>query len=85
MSGAKQRKIDSVRLVLLYGEPHNFFTISEAVQYLKKSPATADNTKKRLFKVEATVRYTDFVRLTGEFPDKKSALEWLLNRNNGLL
>ncbi len=85
MKNSTSYKIDSVRVALLYGDPHNFATITEAVSYINEQPDRAISSTKPLFRVEATVRYKDGMRLWGEFPQRRSAKEWLLNREKGII
>jgi len=77
-------KIHSIKVLPLYGTAEMFETFEDAVVFIKKQPE-AGMQGKPLVRMEVMVRYTDGTYLEGGFPHKVRALEFLRNRQQGIL
>jgi len=81
----KIHKIDAIRVLPLYGTAVSFEDIAEALVFVKEQPSTGYSGKKPLVRIEVQVRYKDGGRIEGQFPHKINAIEFLKNRQKGLL
>ena len=83
--GKKRLKIEAIRVLPLYGTAVLFETTEEAIRFVKEQPENGSRGSKPLVRIEAQVRYKDGTRIEGQFPNKYRAVEFLQNRQEGLL
>ena len=81
----KTREIALIKVLPVFGTTVMFQTIAEAIAFIKEQPEEGIREATPLVRFEVEVRFTDGIRMTGEFPNKYGAVEYLKNRMKGLL
>ena len=82
---SQELAIHAVRVLPLYGTAQMFESLQEAVIFIKKQPETGRCATKPLVRIEVTVRYKDGTYIEGGFPNSIRALEFLKNKQAGIL
>ena len=78
-------EIDAVRVLPLLGTAVMFDKLSEALDFIKQQPEDGRNATGPLVRIEVQVRYNDGSRIEGQFPNKFRAIEFLKNKEQGVL
>ncbi len=85
MNGKDAVKIDSIRVLPLFGTAVMFGKLTEALDFIKQQPEDGRNATGPLVRIEVQVRYSDGSRIEGQFPNKFRAIEFLKNKEQGVL
>ncbi len=85
MNGKDTVTIDAIRVLPVYGTAVMFETLIEALDFIKQQPESGRNTTEPLVRIEVQVRYNDGSRIEGQFPNKFRAIEFLKNKEQGVL
>ena len=85
MNGKNEVKIDAIRVLPLFGTAIMFETLIEALDFIKQQPEDGRNATTPLVRIEVQVRYNDGSRIEGQFPNKFRAVEFLKNKEQGVL
>ena len=78
-------KVHVVKVLPLYGVAQMFETFADALVFIKEQPDNGMRSAKPFVRMEVTVRYTDGTFVEGGFPNKRRAMEFLKNREKGIL
>ena len=62
-----------------------FENLIEALDFIKQQPEDGRNATTPLVRIEVQVRYNDGSRIEGQFPNKFRAMEFLNNKEQGVL
>ena len=85
MNGKGAVKIDTIRVLPLFGTPVIFDKPTEALDFIKQHPHSGRNATGPLVRIEVQLRYNDGSRIEGQFPSKFRAIEFLKNKTQGML
>ncbi len=85
MNGKDAVNIDAIRVLPLFGTAVMFDKLTEALDFIKQQPEDGRNATGPLVRIEVQVRYSDGSRIEGQFPNKFRAIEFLKNKEQGVL
>ncbi len=77
--------IDAIRVLPLFGTAVMFESLLDALDFIKQQPEDGRNATTPLVRIEVQVRYNDGSRIEGQFPNKFRAVEFLKNKEQGVL